>query len=233
MDDILSETPPEQPQETPPETPPAEAAPPETSPEEKTDKQEAPLTEREKAYLKKAEEERHKRQELERKFQTQQQPQTPPGQPPKAPTFWEDPEGNLSAFEKRLQEELIRGRIQTSEIVARQRHQDFDEAVEEFSKLVEDTPGLFQQWVSAPDPAEFAYKAGRNHKLYGGGVDDLRKRIETEIRAKIETELKEKAEQLAKEKGSIPPSLSEARGTSGGRMVYTGPTPLDAILAEK
>lgn len=232
MEDVLSDTQEEVVQETPPEEPKKEAEPLKEEPKVEPIKEqpkEIPFTEREKAFLRKAEEERSKRQEIERRYS--QQPPAPQ-QPPQ--TFWEAPEENLKSFEEKIRTELTRGRIQTSEIVARSKYKDFDEAVESFSKIVEDTPGMFQQWVQSPDPAEFVYKTYRSEKMQReyGDPGKMREQLRQEVRAEIEAELKAKADKLTQEKEAIPGSLSEVRGTpSGSKAVWTGPTPLGDILA--
>ena len=193
------------------------------------------FTEKEKAFLRAAQEERQKRQQLEARLKELEAGKT--AEPAK--TFWDDPEGALKAHEERIRQEATNARLRMAEFTARQRHSDFDEKIAVFSSLVQDTPGLVQQWLASPDPAEFAYKIGKNHKELQevGGIEELRAKIERDtesrVRAKIEAELKAKAEALAKERAAIPPSLSEARSAAApNRPVWSGPTPLDSILGK-
>lgn len=191
------------------------------------------LTAREKAYLRAAHEERQKRQELERRY-GQQQPAAP-AEPAKA--FWDDPEGHLKSFEERLAKGQINTRLNTAEMIARSRYQDFDDKVAVFGKLAESTPGLMQQMLQAPDPAEFAYRTGFNHQRLeqAGSMDAIiqkaREEAAAEARTKVEAEYKAKAEQAERVRSSIPPSLSDARSTGGPRTpAWGGPTSLGDML---
>lgn len=204
---------------------------------EKEHVKEAPLTDREKAFLAKADDEKKKRQELEKWKQEAEkrfsQPQTPAKEAEAPKQFWDDPEGSLKSFESRLSQEITKSRLNTAEMVARQRHTDFDTVIEKFGELLTNTPGLSAQWLNSQDPAEFAYKISKNHMELqeAGDIDKLRAKIEKETRLKIEGELKSKSEALEKEKASIPGTLSDVKGTAAGNKVaWTGPTTLDSIL---
>ena len=136
---------------------------PEAKPEAKTEpkpevKQEpaAPqqeMTEKERAFLRGMEEERRKRQELERRLQALEtsKPAAQPQEPAK--TFWDDPEGALARDRAERQREIINHKIGLTETFARQRHPDFQEKVDTFVQLVQTTPGLREQWLAAADPA--------------------------------------------------------------------------------
>lgn len=192
------------------------------------------FTEKEKAFLRTAEEERRKRQELERRLAAlegarQQQPQAP--QEP-AKTFYDDPEGALAKQMAEIRKENINTRLSTAELIARRHHPDFDEKIAVFNQIVEKTPGLIGQMIAAADPAEFAYGLGKSHMelQQAGSIEGLRAQIEKETRLKVEAEMKEKAEKLAQERAALPPSLSEARSTGVNRPVWGGPPPLDDVL---
>jgi hypothetical protein len=192
------------------------------------------MTEKEKAFLRAAQEERQKRQALEAELARLRQPQ---GQPEQPKAFWDDPEGALKRHQEEVRAETTNARLNTAEIIARSRHPDFDEKVAEFAELVKSTPGLAQQWLAAPDPAEFAYVTGKNHLMLKnvGSLDALtekvRKETEAKVRTQVEAEFKAKAEALAKEREALPPSLNDTRGGAGtSRPIYNGPTPLADIL---
>ena len=193
------------------------------------------FTEKEKAFLKGMQEERTKRQELERRLAAIEAAK--PAEPEKP--FFDDPEGALTrrdeAFAKQLSEmraEMTTARLSTAELIARKEHKDFDEKIEVFGNLLKETPGLYQQWMSSSDPAEFAYNLGKTHLELkeAGGIPELRARIEKETRIKLETELKEKAEALAKERAALPPSLSDARAVGVNKPVWGGVPTMDEIL---
>lgn len=193
------------------------------------------FTEKEKAFLKGMQEERSKRQELERRLAAIEAAK--PTEPEK--TFYDDPDGALAkrdeAFNKQLADmraEMTTNRLSTAELMARRSHPDFDEKIEVFGELLKQTPGLYQQWLSAPDPAEFAYGLGKTHieLKEAGGIPQLREKIEKETRLKLEAELKAKAEALEKERAALPPSLSDARSKGTNKISWGGPPSMDNIL---
>ena len=216
----------------------------EAKPEEK--KPEAPkqdeLTPKEKAAFAAAADERRKRQALEARIaqmqaqQPQQQPQ--PGAQPKS--FWDDPEAHFRSEEQKRHQEAMANRISVSEMIARSKHEDFDEKIAKFVELAKATPGLGQQMLAAPDPAGFAYQTAKNHLALeqAGSMDKLlaehAAKVRAEERAKVEAEFKAKQEELDKQRAALPQSLSGATG-AGRRpaaATYTGPTPLEAILGK-
>jgi hypothetical protein len=210
---------------------------PEAKPEAKVEPKREEFTEKERAFLRGLEEERRKRQELERRLADYEKEKTSPTE---KKTFWDDPEGALKNFEQGLEQKLtqreMNTKLQTSEVIARSRYQDFDEKVEIFASLMKDTPALGSQMVSAPDPAEFVYNTAKKHKMLqeAGSIDSLREKIEKETRAKIEAEYKAKQEEIDKQRAALTGSLSEVRGGSTQQKpVYSGPTSLDDILKGK
>ena len=208
-----------------PETKPAEPPKVETPPQQQ-------YTDKERALIANVLEERRKRQELEAKFKALEEKK--PAEP--AQDFWQDPDGWVKSQQAALKAEAMRSHASTtlkvSEMLARGKYQDFDAAVAVFGELAEQTPGLGEQMLSSPDPAEFAYRTGKNHKELreAGSLDALKARFEKEARIKIEAEYKEQAEKRAAERAALPPSLSDARGTVVNKPVWNGPTPLDDIL---
>ena len=193
--------------------------------------------EREKAALLKAAlDERNKRQELERQIAQPAKP-VQPQEPTK--TFWEDPEGHLNAIKEQNTQVALQTKLQTAEMIARSKYQDFDQEVAVFKEMAMTVPGLAQQCFSSPDPAEFAYRTGKFHRELkeAGGLTQLRANIEAETRAKVETEFKAKEEarqaEIARQRAALPGSLSDVRGAAAPRRLeYTGPTPLDVILGK-
>ena len=193
------------------------------------------LTEKEKAFLKAAHEERGKRQELERRLAAIEAAK--PKEPEKE--FWDDPVEAIAKQRREFQEQLTAMRLGTSEQIARSRYPDFNEKVAKFSELAMATPGLAQQMLSHPDPATFAYNTAKNHMELqaAGGMEQMRANMKREItahvRAELEAELKAKAEALEKARAAIPESLSAARATGpANRPIWSGPTPLDSILGK-
>ena len=194
------------------------------------------MTEKERGFLRAAEGERRKRQELERKL-IEMQAKLPAGDPDKPKGFWDDPEAGLKTHEERMRQIATETRLNTAEMIARSRYPDFDEKIVKFAELVQQTPGLAQQWLAAHDPAEYAYKLGKNHMdlQQAGSLDKLRSEIETkaraEERAKVEAEFKAKADANDKQRAALPGTLSDVRGAaSQHKEVWGGPAPLEDIL---
>jgi hypothetical protein len=195
------------------------------------------FTEKERAFLRAAEEERRKRQELERRLAELEKPK--PAQEDKK-TFWDDPEGHLKSFETSLEQKLTQRemnvKLATAEAIARTKYKDFDNNVQEFAQALQATPGLRESWLAAPDPAEFAYRFGERTRMIreAGSLDSLMEKIEKETRAKLEAEFKAKQKELEAQREALTPSLSDVRGAAKREQpVYTGPTPLDDILKGK
>lgn len=189
------------------------------------------MTDKEKAFLRAAQEERTKRQELERRLAALEKPAEPEKQ------FWDDPEGALKKMEARIEGVAVNTRLNTAETIARSKYPDFDEKVAVFAQVLHQTPGLHPQWLNSPDPAEFAYRTAKNYQEIQqvGSIDAMRKKIETDVaarvRAEVEAEYKAKADASAKERAALPGSLGDTRGgTNPSRPVWSGPTPLDQIL---
>jgi len=211
----------EQKEEAKPEEPKVEAKP--------EPKQE--MSEKERAFLAAAQEERRKRQDLERRLA-----EIESAKPKETKTFWDDPEGHLKSFEQKLQQASVQTKLQTAEAIARSRYQDFDEKVTVFAEILQSTPGLHAQWLQSPDPAEFAYRLGKHTKELRdvGSIDNLRAQIEKETRLKLEAEFKKKQDEIEKQRQELTPSLSDVRGAARRTQpVFSGPTPLDAILSDK
>ena len=195
------------------------------------------FTDKEKAFLRGLQEERTKRQELERKLAALEAAKPATAEPAKG--FWDDPEAALAKHMQESKAEATNARLGMAEFIARQKHTDFDEKIEVFGQILQQTPGLHQQWLAAPDPAEFAYNIGKNHLELqaAGSMEEMRAKIEREttarVRAEIEAELKAKADALAKDRAALPPSLSDARSTGVNKPVWGGIPSMDEILGGK
>lgn len=199
-------------------------------------------TEKEKAFLRGMQEERSKRQALEQRLAAMEAGKTQPAAPAEpAKTFWDDPDGAFTKHKQELEQLTINTRLGTAEMIARSRHQDFDEKVAVFRDFLAQAPGpqqaaLASQWLAAHDPAEYAYSFGKNHQELQqvGNLDALRAKIEKEteakVRAKVESEVKERSEALAKERAALPGSLSDARSSGGLRPAWGGIPTMDDIL---
>ena len=217
---------PEPPPAPAPEPPAPEPAP--AVPEPAAAAPQQQMTDKEKAFYTAMSEERRKRQEIERKFNELQQAQPP--QEPKA--FWDDPEAALQTFKHEVDKVVTTTRMDTAEQIARSKYNDFDDKINVFAEVLQSTPGLREHWMQAPDPAEFAYRTGKNYMelQQAGNIDALRAKIESEVRMKLEAEMKAKDEARKAELAAIPPSLSNAQSAPGNKAVWGGPPSLDNIL---
>lgn len=197
---------------------------PEIKPEVKKETQ-PEMSGREKAFLAAAHDERLKRQALEKRLQELQVQ-------PEAKSFWDDPEGSLKKFQDEVQGVVMNTRLNTAETIARSKYADFDDHVKVFAGLLQQVPGLYQQWLGSPDPAEFAYSTGKKHGEISqlGNLDSWKVQKEKEIRLRMEQEYKDKITAFEKEKSAIPGSLSDARGTVQHAPQDSGPESLDSIL---
>lgn len=188
------------------------------------------MTAKEKALLFTAQDERRKRQELEARLKALEKPPEP------EKTFWDDPEGKVASLDAKIAQSELRARLNTAEVIARQRHTDFDEKIVTFREILAENPHVAGEWLKAADPAEYAYKLAVNHVALkdAGNMDGLRAKIEADTRAKVRAELeaeyKAKADAKAKEREALPPSLGDARGTPVNRQVWAGPSSWDEIL---
>lgn len=206
-----------------------DAEPAKTEPEAKKEPPKQEFTEKEQAFMKAALEERRKRQELQQQLAALQQN----AQPQEKKTFWDDPEGVLQQFQQQVQTVALRTRLDTSEAIARQRYQDFDQNVQFFGELMQATPGLREQMLNSHDPAEFAYRAGKAAREFReiGNIEEYRARVERETRAKLEAEFRAKLEANQRKAQELPPSLSETSARPApNRAAYNGPVPLDQIV---
>lgn len=191
------------------------------------------FTEKEKAFLKTAQEERQKRQELERRLAELEKAK--PKEEGEKKTFWDDPEGHLKAHEDKLAARERNLTLNVSERLARSKYQDFDEKVAVFAEILQTPagPGVHAQFLAAPDPAEFAYRLGKQTKELreAGSIDDLKAKLEKELRVKLEAEYKVKQDELEKQRKELPSSLSDVKGaTKQSKVVWNGPPPLEDIL---
>src|ERR1044071_2227754 len=196
----------------------------ESKKEEKKEPPKQDFTDKERALLAALQDERRKRQELEKRTQEIKKPEKP---------FWEAPEDHFKAqeelhksWEQKQQERETVMTLRVAEMMARREHPDFDEKVEYFGQMVATIPGLYQQWLQSPDPGEFAYKTAKEHKdlQEAGNIDNLKAKLEKEIRLKLESELKEKEKKLREEREALPGTLSDVRGKTQSKTVWGGPT---------
>jgi hypothetical protein len=172
--------------------------------------------------------ERRRRQEAEQRakeLEAQlQQFQNPP-QP--APDMFENPEGWQGHFGQQVvgtavQQATINSKLEMSEMLARDKFDDFDEMKTKFMELAEQNPVLAQQALGDPHPWRKAYQIAKTattmQEVGATDVGSLRAEIEARVRAELE----------AKQPAPPPPipdtlaTAQSARGSSAEAL----PTPL-------
>lgn len=164
--------------------------------------------------------ERKRRQEAEARLaaleQQLQQLQPPPAAPP---TIWEDETAALQHNRQQaVQEASFHARLDTSEMLAAQAFDDFEEMRAKFLEMMAISPALQQQALAARHPWGEAYKIAKNAaRAEALGATDVGE-IEARLRAQIEAEYAAKAPQTT----ALPRSLADApSGVSGAPMPST------------
>ncbi len=177
-------------------------------------------------------EEREKRQTLERElealkseFQSLRQPKEPEAPPP---SLWEDEQGwaqhNRQAT---VGEARFQSRLDMSEMMAAQAHDDFDDMQAKFNEMAQQNPAIVQQALQSRHPWESAYKIAKNAvsaaELGATNVDELRAKIREELMAEIGQ---------PPASPSLPATLTNQRnvGVRSG-PAWSGPRPLSELLS--
>lgn len=199
------------------------------------------------------EDERRKRQDLERQLQdlttrfqsqppAQQSPQPTPAERPQRPDPWIDPEGAMAWDRQEIDNQMFNTRVAMSRELMMAKP-DFLETEALFLQVAQHNPHLKAQLRAHPLPAQFAYEQGRRLRALQEIGDDptaYRTRIEEEIRAKLAQEPQDGqgnpsppvAPQPSVPRTPAPKSLagtpSQQPRDSRGR--YAGPASLDDIL---
>jgi hypothetical protein len=190
--------------------------------------------------------ERKKRQDAERAAQEYQQrlaqyeqmvrqQQAAQQQPPR-PDLFQDPDGALNYVQNSLRNEILRSKVETSVMVVRNQHPDYDDAEAAFLQACQGNEPLYRQMLNHPFPAEFAYRVGSQMRAMaeiGNDPGAYRERVRQEERERLRKEFEaEQAGKQARIRESVPPTLAAARDTSGRfQPAWGGPPSLKDILA--
>lgn len=171
-------------------------------------------------------EERRKRQDLEKQLAEMKQ-----AQPAEVrPNLFEDPDSWEKALDARLEQRLASVRQESEqkfltlvEQAAKARHADFDDVAMVFAQAAQVTPGLVEEARNAPDPAEFIYRAGLNLKRVqeAGSIEALIEKAREEGRQEA---LKGRIQP------KIPESLTDTTSAPVDRDKPFQPKSLDALL---
>lgn len=201
----------------------------EPEPEEKP--QDDGFSEREKAFLAKANDEKSKRQELQKELDSLR---AEPKEPEKVPDPVEDPEAYANYIESKNAASQFATRISVSQELMRQLHDDYDEKEALFTQLAKDDPTLVAGLNKATNPAKFAYDMAVKHERmsqYDNFEDavsaQVAKQVET-IKEQLKAEFEKSYEAKLKEATSLPPS--GAKGSQGSDSTVPGEESLTDIL---
>lgn len=169
------------------------------------------------------------RKELEALKQPKQpeQPATPP------PSVWED---DAAAFDYHkqdavsiaVQQATMNAKLDMSEMMARQAHEDFEEMKAEFVRMMQENPALQQQALSDPHPWQRAYQIAKNARTMSElGATDL-ETLKAQLREQIMAEQAQAAPQTAAP--NLPHSLADAQSARGDNKPAPPPLTLESIL---
>jgi hypothetical protein len=180
--------------------------------------------------------ERQKRQTLEQELATlraqiAQQQQQPP-QP--APDLWEDTPG----WQQHVTQEIgnnaaqfaaMNARLDTSEMLARDKFDDFDEVKAKFLELAQSNPMLVEEAKADAHPWRKAYQIAKNHeRMQSLGAVDVTS-LEAKLREQIKAELMAEAQNKLP---SAPPSISGDRSVaSRSGPAWSGPSSISDLLS--
>lgn len=152
----------------------------------------------------------------------------PPKQPEPAPDIWENTTGWESHFGQQVtaqavQQATYQSKLQMSELMARQAHQDFDEVWQPMNDFLKANPSVIEQATQAAHPWEHAYKAYKNfttmQELGATDIDSLKAQLLEQL----------KAEQAQQPSAALPKSLADAQSARGPAPTAK-PLSLDDIL---
>lgn len=194
-------------------------------PEEKKEE----LTDKEKAFLAKANDEKAKRQELERKLAEKDKPEEV-----KAPDPIEDPEGYAAYVKNQTASIQSAMRIELSQEMMRQSHADYDEKEAAFLELAESNPALISQLQQSTNPAKFAYDTVVKHERmsqFDNFDDAVKSEVEKQLAAAkeaIRNEVEQEYSARLKKANSLPPS--GAKQSLGSDDTIAGEESLADIL---
>lgn len=146
---------------------------------------------------------------LEQQLQTPQQPKEPEAPPP---SIWEDEQGWQQHFGGQVaQQAAFNARLDMSEMLASQAHEDFDAVKAKFLEMAQGNPALAQQALQAKHPWEKAYQIAKNAETMAQlGATNL-----DELRAKLREEIAAEMKATPPAAPALPQSLADAQSAKG------------------
>lgn len=201
-------------------------------------------------------EERRKRQALEKQlaeWQAKQAapppvaaPQPPAPQQPQVPLsdlMFQDPNAFVQTLQRQQKEDLLQTRIATSEAIARQQFTDYADAEQALTAYAQSSPQAAAEVAQAlgnhPAPAMWAYQAGKQLLAQQRWQPIIQQHGDPEafIAAEVERRLAER-QQSAPQPAPVaapPQSLVSARsaGPRNAAPPWNGPRPMPEILGRR
>lgn len=160
--------------------------------------------------------EKRKRQELERQLEELKKPK----EEAKAPDVFDDPEGFQSYQATQLDQKVMQVKAEMSQFVAEKEFgkEKVDAAFTKFSEMVKDNPELYSQAINSPSPyhqiVEIVDKAQKYEQMQN--VDQFEAQMRAKIEEQIRAELEEKYSKQVAKKSNVTPSLNSQRSAEGG-----------------
>lgn len=184
--------------------------------------------------------EKQKRQEWERRYQSDietlrreldalkapREPEAPP------PSVWEDEQSAFQHYGQRFTQTAVEqaahlSRLQTSELLMMQTDPEFANVKQDVFEFVGSNPAVNAEVQNSPHPWQTAYKAFKNHQtLQQLGTTDL-----SEIEAKLREKLMAELQQQQTPQPNIPRTLADAQSARASAQSAPGnPPSLEDIL---
>lgn len=189
------------------------------------------------------EDERKKRQEIERRFtdlerrlNDMMQPQEQV-QPQQAPDPWADPEAAMAHQRNEFVRQMYETRVALSSEILRAQKPDFDDVVAEFVQQARRDPGLHNAVLNHPNPAAFAYQQGQRIRFLNEVGNDPAA-YKAKLREEVMAELGQ-GQPAAVAQQSVSPALAppkslaattSAQPRNNKGQFASGPASLDDIL---
>lgn len=180
--------------------------------------------------------ERDKRQQYERELQTERQARADlekrlQVQTPQGPAIWEDPDGfvrqRIQAVEHQFNQRLYGALEDQMKSV----HTDYDDMLAVVQEAANANPVITQQIFASANPAQAAYKLGKQISELKQMQDPAayREKIRAEARVEFEAETAKKSAERIQVAAALPPDLSAVRSTSATAAVAAA-NPVDELF---
>lgn len=162
--------------------------------------------------------EREKRQKLEReaeelrKWRAEQE-----AKQQKRPDFYADPEGFLAQQQQLVQQALWNERLNTSEIVAREKFGDeaVEKAAEAFRAAAQNSPALAAEFRRQANPYSYVIAWHKKQSTLEKMGDDPDAWINAQIEARLAERMAQMSQPVQSKPSAPPPSLASAAAAGG------------------